>query len=58
MCRGAEPTTESFSITPRQNFNTDIQVELKQGDRVEEPVDKDLVRKGGQMCVAVSLTLN
>lgn len=55
-----EPTTEvilNYASSSAGAGTGDIEIERRTGERVEEPVDEELVRKGGQdVSIAVSLT--
>ena len=55
-----EPTTEvilNYASASAAAATGDVEIERKTGDRVDEPVDEELVRKGGQdVSIAVSLT--
>lgn len=55
-----EPTTEvvlNYASTSQGDIAGDINIERRTGDRVDQPVERDLVRKGGQD-VAIAMSLN
>jgi hypothetical protein len=55
-----EPTTEvvlNYASSSQGNVAGDIEIERPTGDRVDQPVERDLVRKGGQD-VAIAVSMN